>query len=377
MRSIRAVTVVVALVAIAGVVAGCAPPVPEQARRVSPADGTGYVDPIISGDGDTVLYRREADRSAGFDVASDLVVTRVSAGTTTVVPGVRTVHAVSADGTAVVHGYGELTWTDTTTGDSRVLYSGWTTGFGAVDLSDDGRSVAWLERREVNGFCPCELWLTVQRDGVEVLEQLLDTSWSGSGDQFHASFVSIDRAGDAVYVHRFATREVVRIDVATGAATPVALQLPPIPDPNPYSSLESYLRFGERIDVGAADGSSFRLVQMDEPYLVRPDAPPLALPSHGISDPSPSISPNGRWIAYIDRTPTLPGQERRSYRVRDLVTGTTREVVASDAASDPAFEPASTFNGWGSVADTGRATFGHWAAPLSGPWPPSVVYVDD
>jgi hypothetical protein len=376
MRRIRAATVVAAF-ALAGVVAGCAPPVPEQARRVSPVDGTGYVDPIISGDGDTVMYRREADRNAGFDAPLDLVVTRVSTATTTVVPNVRTVHAVSADGSAVVHGYGDLTLTDTTTGASQVLRSGWSTGFGAVALSGDGRSVAWVERRYVDGFCPCELWLRVQRDGEVVLEQLLETSWTGSGELFRASFVSIDAAGDAAFLHRFATREVIRVDVATGAASPVPLQLPPIPDPLPYPDLATYLRWAEWIDVGVADGGAFRLAQLDVPYLVRPDAPPLELPSHGISDPPPSISPNGRWIAYIHRTPTLPGQERRSYRVRDLVTGTTREVVASDAASDPAFEPASTFNGWGSVADTGRATFGRWAAPLSGPWPPSVVYVDD
>jgi hypothetical protein len=339
---------------------------------VSPSDGAGYVEPLISGDGDTVLYRRESDRGAGYDAPIDLLVTRVSTGTTTVVPDVRTVHDVSHDGRFVVHGFGDMELTDTATGDTVVLASGVTTGFWDVSLSADGGTVAWTDM-SFGPACFCGLRLHVWRDGVEILDQLLEPG--GSLEQFRP-FVSVSSDGQFVHLHRFATREVLRVDVATGAMTPVALQLPPITDISPYPDLAAYLRWEEVVDFGSADGTSFRLVQRGVPYLVRADQPPLVLPSNGISDPPPSISPNGRWIAFVQRTPTLPGQERRSYRVRDLTTGGTREVVASDAAADPRFEPASTFNGWGAVADSGRAAFGRWAAPLTGPWPPSIIYVD-
>jgi hypothetical protein len=373
----RSAAIVACAVVLAVVAAACAPTVPDRAQRVSPADGTGYIQPVISGDGDVVLYRREADRLAAFDAPIDLVVTRVSTRTTTVVPDVRTVHAVSHDGSHVVHGYGDLTLTSTTTGQSVVLRSGWTTGVGDVAVSADGGTVAWIEDRDTNGNCQCELGLRVWRDGTELLDLLLEgPSPSGSFDQYRSTFVAIDAAGGSVYLHRFATREVISVDVATGSMAPVALEFPPVPDISAYPDLATYLRWEESIDVGSSDGTSFRLVQGGEPYLIRVGASPLELPSHGISDPAPAISPNGRWVAHIRRTPTLPGQERRSYRVLDLLTGADREVVASDAASDPAFEPAPTFNGWGSVADTGRATFGQWAAPLSGPWPPSVIYID-
>lgn len=373
-RSILAITMV--LVAALGASCVTPAPLPTGSQRVSPADGTGYVQPVISGDGDTVLYRREADTV--FDpTPRDLVVTTVSTATTRVLPGVSQIQALSHDGSQVVHGADPLVVTDTTTGDSVTLRTGPAFAVGDVAISADGRTVVFTEYHLTGGFCPCDLRLHVWRDGAEVVDRLLmDTDVPGP-DTGYGSFVSIDAAGERVHLQQFYPHAIVELDLASDQITPLPIEFP-APDPtvlSGYPDVEAYHWGWTRVDFGASDGTAFRYRQSGDAYLVRVGQPPLELPVNDVSDPPASLSPNGRWIAYIAVTPTLPGQVRRSYRVRDLVTGQVREVVASDAAQDPRFDPRSSFNGAGSVADSGRATFGQWAVPVVGPWPPSIVYV--
>ncbi len=373
MGNIRRSATVVGLVVLAGVVASCAAPVPPAARRVSPANGPGYVDPLISGDGDTVLYRREADRTAEFDAPTDLVVSDVGTTTTRVVPGVRSIQAVSHDGSHVVHGVSDTVVTDTATGDSVLLRSGPSLGFGQAALSADGGTVAFTEYHLTDGFCPCDLRLHVWRDGVEVLDRLLDPWVRAEGAPRFGRFVQLDNTGERVFLQQFFPRAVVALDLATGELTPVPVEFPPGPSPEElarYGDAEEFYWANSRIDAGAQDGTAFRYDELGVTWLVRVGRPPLVLPSNASSDPPPSLSPNARWIAFLVRVPTAGGPDRVSYRVRNLDDGTTREVVASE----PLVGPRSTFNGVGSVSDSGRATFGHWAAPLSGPWPPSVIY---
>jgi hypothetical protein len=375
---IRRSTLVVAMVLIGAVAAACAPPVspPAGAQRVSPVDGTGYIGSIISGDGDTVLYRREAD-TAVDPTPRDLVVTTVSTGATRVLPAVSQIQAVAEDGSTVVHGVDTIQVTDTTTGDSYTVRTGNPIGTGRVAVSADGRTVVFTEYHLTNGFCPCDLRLHVWRDGVEVLDRLLmDEDVPGPGTGF-GSFVAVDAAGERAYLQQFYPHAIVELDLATDQITPLPVQFP-APDPDVlagYDDVEDYHLGVTRVDFGASDGSAFRYWQTGTSYLVRPGQPPLELPRNQVSDPPASLSPNGRWIAWVAVQPTLPGQVRRSYRVRDLVSGQERVVVTSIAAEDPRFEPRSTFSGTGAVADSGRATFGQWAAPAVGPWPPSVIYV--
>jgi hypothetical protein len=292
------------------------------------------------------------------------------------VPGVRSIHAVSHDGSHVVHGVSDLVVTDTGTGDDVVVRSGPPLGFGEAALSADGRTVAFTEYHLTGGFCPCDLRLHVWRDGVEVLDRLLEPFVRPEGAPRFGRFVQLDSAGERVFLQQFYPRAIVALELSTGELTEVPVQFPPTPGPDErgaYDDPEDFYWAGSRVDAGAQDGTAFRYDELGATYLVRVGVPPTVLPPNRFSEPPPSLSPNGRWIAYIERIRTPTGQEQLSYRVRDLDTGITRQVVASE----PLLGTRTTFNGQGSVADSGRATFGHWAAPLSGPWPKSIVYVDD
>lgn len=374
MRTGRRTSMVVGLVVLAAVVAACAVPVPPGARRISPADGTGYVDPLISGDGDTVVYRREADLGVDTFAPRDLIVTTVSTGTTRVLPDVANVLALSHDGSHVLHGVDDVKVTDTASGASTTVRSGQPYAFGKGALSADGRTAAFTEYHLTGGFCPCVLRLHVWRDGAEVLDLPLSADWV-EGQPSFGPFVALDSAGERAFLYRNFPRAIIELDLSTSVMTTVPVEFPPPPDLSdisPLDDLDEYYRLDTVVDAGASDGTAFRYLASGVPYLVRTGGPPLALPVPQLDDPAP-ISPNGRWIAWVQRVVPWPGQTRLSYRVRDLDTGVTREVVASE----PLVGPRSTFNGTGTVSDSGRAAFGHWAAPLSGPWPPSVILIAD
>ena len=87
-------------------------PIPEQPAAAAPPataisvatpDGTGYVQPRISSDGTTVLYRREADQNRGYAVSVDLIANSVGSPLTTVAHNVGDLLAVSPNGRFVVH----------------------------------------------------------------------------------------------------------------------------------------------------------------------------------------------------------------------------------------------------------------------------------
>jgi hypothetical protein len=375
LMSLRRTALVVTLVS-AAVWAACAPSTPEVATRVSPSDGTGYVDPQISGDGDVVLSRREVDLHAAWDTPRDLVVSRIDTRTTEVVPGVREIQAVSLDARYVIHGSAATWRLDTTTGAEQPLRSGPGNSIGDLAISADGSTVAWTAVHFVAGNCPCEFRLHVWRDGAIVLDTLLQAAYTISiADQFRDDFLAMHASGSEVYLHRFATREIVRVDVATGVSSVLPLQLPPIPALWPFSDLRSYLFWSEWIDFGSSDGEQFRLRMGGTTYLVSRDAAPRVIPTSDTGDPS-ALSPDGRWLARITSSPVRPGVERLTYVVTDLLTGAKRQVVASDASTVAGTEPSRTFNGVPSVADDGRAVFGLWTPVFDQPWPPSVVYVD-
>ena len=365
----------VVIVSSATMFAACVPETPDATTRVSPADGTGYVSPVLSGDGAVVLYRREVDLHAGLDSPRDLVVSQVDTRATDVIPGVRGIRSMSHDGRFVVHGYSATWRLDTTTGDEQLLRSGPGNSLGAVAISEDGSTVAWTAVHYVAGNCPCELRLHVWRDGAVVLDQLLEAGYTISiADQFRDDFLAMHASGSEVYLHRVATRNLVRVQVATGVSSTVALQLPPVPDLWPFPDLRSFLFWSEWVDFGSADGEQFRFRQGGTTYLVSEDAAPRVIPASDTGETA-ALSPDARWLARITSSPVRPGVELLTYVVTDLSSGVSRSIVASEAATVAGNEPSRTFNGVPTVADGGSAAYGRWLPVLDQPWPPSVVHV--
>ncbi|MGB3410739.1 MAG: hypothetical protein WBA45_06035 [Microthrixaceae bacterium] len=371
----RGAVVLTVAVLMASAVA-CAPPTPGTARAISPNDGTGYVQPQISGDGNTVVYRREADQNAAFDTPRDLVVTRVDTQSTAVFPSVRDVYAVSHDGRFVVYGYTTTVRLDTVTGDEEILRTADGDSLSDVAISADGSSVGWVATHySPGGNCPCERRIHVWRDGTETLDVLMEGPiYIGIGDQFRDS-LWMKADGSAVFAHRFATRDVVRFDSDTGASSVVPLQFPTIGDISPFPSLQSYLFWSEWLQFSSSDGSHFLLKAGDTMFMLSSGAPQVIDPVPG-STGTWAMSSNARFRAGIVSTPVRPGVDDLAYVVTDLSSGESRNVIESESSDPGGTGPAKTFNGAPSVADNGRVTYGLWAPLPTGPWPPSVIYVD-
>ena len=371
----RSKMVVLALVAMLAM-AACAPPVP--VNGISPSDGTGYVTPLVSGDGNTVVYRREADQNAFYDDARDLVVTRVSPPSTQTFPGVRSILAISHDGRFVVHGRVTTSRLDTTTGAEVVLTTG---AYGAgFAISDDGSTVVSNGIRYTAGNCPCQRHVTVWHNGAPALDHDLGAtinSSNGIDDDFR-DFVAVAGDGSAAFVSRWATRDVVRIDTTTGAESVVPLQLPPVTGFAPPETLRIHLFWGEWVDFTSSDATTFRFTQDNAVYLVAATHAPLPVPAltTAVGDTPPTLSPNGRWAAQVTRTLVRPGVNLAAYTVTDLATGNARQVVTSEEGFPAGSGPFRTFNGVPSVSDDGRVSYGQWNVPPSGIWDPSVIRID-
>ncbi len=362
------------------VAAACVPIAPNPAptaTQVSPSTGGGYITPEISGDGSTVIYRREADLNyPSTQTPRDLIVTRLDTQATTVLPQIRDVDALSANGRYIVHGYAPTWRVDTVTGAQVQLRSGGPSqSLGEVAISADGATVAWLETHYTAGNCPCELRVHVWRNGSVIRNQMIDSGQLGSIFDQYRDQIDIDGAGATVFLHKPLVRQIVKMSVATGAVTAVPLQFPVIDDFAPFANLEQFLAWSEWLLWSSADGTKFLIESDGVNWLVSSGAPQLvsAMPH---SYDRVSMSPNGRWLAQLLTTEVRPNVVHQKYTVTDLTNGVTRLVVESDAGTPTGAEPVRTFTGDPSVSDDGEAVYGRWLAPLTGPWPTSVVYVD-
>jgi hypothetical protein len=346
-----------------------APPgIPASFVRVSPADGVDYGPPVISGDGDTVVYRRLQDMTPVNAALAPSFVSRVSTHTTQQFPDVGTVVAVSHDGRYVVHG-AERKWPesvspplrllDTATGDETDV-----PGIGAetaqsVRVSDDG-TVALIFPVEDSPLFAM-LTLVMWHEGRPAASADLGLVDRGNHTDVDRSvFLSSD--GTSVLAHDVATGSFTRYDTTTAAATPAGFVLP-----TPPSTVDSMTWASP--DLTTVDLQSFpsdwRL------HTVAPAEPidPALLDAHGFSD-------NGAWgITFTDvvtgpippiGTPPL----YRTLQVLDRTDGSLQPIVSS--SNYGAFHFAAFMH----VADSGRVALSYTNSADGGqPTAPWIVYV--
>lgn len=350
------------------------PGVPANLTRISPNDGIGYAQPRISADGDVVVYRRETAVREYPSWPAELVVTRVSTGTTQRFPDVRDVRALSPNGRYVLEDrdiFGQpMQVLDTTDGSRRPAMID-SDGF-VPQVSNNGDALV-LERVEVpdpgNPELPLfEFRARVARANGTTVELVLATGpqygpWAASGPH-------LSDDGTTVTVLVTATRQIVRHDVATGATTVLPVTVPSTPQPD------------EMLLWAAPDGSEFGILS-GTVWIVGPGQAPTDT-GRGVSPYDPAelkygLTINSAGAGYVQEPVSWPQDpfpnNIETLVVRDVAVGTDRALAQSPYWFGDT--PAYRFTFRGAPARSGRAAIGFKNSyDPEDPAPTGAIYID-
>lgn len=363
-------------IALAGfTLAACVPfALPPEPTVISPSDNAGYVDPIISGDGQVVAYRRETDQYLPPLAARELVVTDLGSNETRRFSGVGVIEAIAEDGGHLVHwrregGESSLLELNTTTGLDRTLVAdrfelGGDTS--AVRIAMAHGTIAWLREVTDEGNCPCHTELQAWRND-EIITNLSFETFDSYDDYIEGDTVQLaglSPDGEVAYLFDTETRAVSSVSLNDGMTTRLVMTLPTA-------------QRWEVLRVTNQPGPRFVLSGVDSVWTVAAGAEPTALTAPRATDRQFALSPNGRFAAFHGSSSTeILGDQRlysRSYSVTDLERGST--VVVAQSVFSEGQPHVAAFSALASVSDFGVVAIGRWKPGPNGTWRPSVIEV--
>ncbi|MGB2756191.1 MAG: hypothetical protein WBD02_00830 [Acidimicrobiia bacterium] len=369
-------------------------PIPEQPAAAAPPataisvatpDGTGYVQPRISSDGTTVLYRREADQNRGYAVSVDLIANSVGSPLTTVAHNVGDLLAVSPNGRFVVHSviipgtyYGVNVYVrDLLLGTEVKLPDAPSRDSVAIAQSGGNVTIAWNITVYNSGNCPCLQHLKVWQApeigislGKVTLDKTLDSApWTWPPGSFYGAYVGLTADGQFAFEQNWKLRQIEKFSTATGAKSIVPLQWPAFIDRG-IAGAQEWITFS------SADGSTFYLDRNDlvsKPALLKSGQPAVEI------EPESALSANAQWGVKLVTTPgPRPDGKTISLVRTEIATGVTRTIVSGEEAlNNTDYFKFYSVSSPLAVSDSGKVTFGFWRAPLAGgTWPPSQIFID-